>query len=246
MVEKNTCPPGRTSLAHAATMLAGWGTCSSNSMQVTASNCPACAAAKSSTTAFSYRTGSRLSSKCSCATFSALSERSMPVTRAPRCAIASAKIPPPQPTSSTFFPRRPRCASIHPRRSGLISCNGLNSPCGSHQRCASWLNLASSAGSAFMQRFSQIKSPARAGLVGHGGGLLLPRADDLDLDAAIRRQARHQLLVAAVLGSQLLALVAGHGLFLALAFGVDAAWLDALPHQVALDRFGAGHRQLLD
>src|SRR5437667_245253 len=108
----------------------------------------------------------------------------MPVTRAPRCAIASARMPPPQPTSSTFFPLRPRCASIHPRRSGLISCSGLNSPCGSHQRCASELNLASSAGSAFMQRFSQIKSPAGAGLAGAGEGLRLPRADDLELDAA--------------------------------------------------------------
>src|SRR5438046_7528697 len=122
----------------------------------------------------------------------------MPVTRAPRCAIASARMPPPQSTSSTFLPLRPRCASIHPRRSGLISCSGLNSPCGSHQRCASELNLASSAGSAFMQRFSQIKSPAGAGLAGAGEGLRLPRADDLDLDAAIRRQAGHQLLVAAM------------------------------------------------
>src|SRR5439155_833676 len=157
MVEKNTCPPGRTSFAHAATMLAGCGTCSSNSMQVTASN----------------------------------------------------------------------------------------SPCGSRQRCASELNLASSAGSAFMQRFSQIKRPAGAGLAGAGEGLRLPRADDLDLDAAIRRQAGHQLLVAAVLGAHLLAPVAGHGLLLALALGVDAVRLDALRHQIGLDRFGAAHRQLL-
>src|SRR5436309_15572537 len=169
----------------------------------------------------------------------------MPVTRAPRCAIASARMPPPQPTSSTFFPLRPRCASIHPRRSGLISCSGLNSPCGSHQRCASELNLASSAGSAFMQRFSQIKSPAGAGLAGAGEGLRLPRADDLDLDAAIRRQAGHQLLVAAVLGAHLLAPVAGHGLLLALALGVDAVRLDALRQQLGIDCFGESHRQLM-
>src|SRR5882672_4941255 len=193
----------------------------------------------------------------------------MPVTRAPRCAIASARMPPPQPTSSTLFPLRPRCASIHSRRSGLISCNGLNSPCGSHQRCASELNLASSAGSAFMEKsgsepdfdrrchqqiltksgsdpdFSPNKKPRRSGAFWTRRGLLLPRADDLDLDAAIRRQARHQLLVAAVLGAELLALVAGHGLLLALTFGVDAVLLDALRHQIGLDRLGAAHRQLL-
>ena len=41
------------------------------------------------------------SSRCSCATLSGLSARSMPVTCAPRAAIASLSMPPPQPTSST-------------------------------------------------------------------------------------------------------------------------------------------------
>src|SRR6185436_1412111 len=88
----------------------------------------------------------------------------MPVTCEPRAAIASARMPPPQPTSSTFFPARLACESIQPRRSGLISCSGRNSPSGSHQRCASWLNFSSSAGSAFMlESFSQKKGPAEAG-----------------------------------------------------------------------------------
>ncbi len=38
MVEKNTAPPGFASRAQAATTLAGFGTCSSISMQVTTSN----------------------------------------------------------------------------------------------------------------------------------------------------------------------------------------------------------------
>jgi len=37
MVEKNTVPPGLTSVAQAVTTLAGSGTCSSISMQVTTS-----------------------------------------------------------------------------------------------------------------------------------------------------------------------------------------------------------------
>src|SRR3989304_135281 len=41
MVEKKTCPPGFARRAHAATVLAGSGTCSSSSMHVTTSNCPA-------------------------------------------------------------------------------------------------------------------------------------------------------------------------------------------------------------
>ena len=40
-------------------------------------------------------------------------------------------------------------------------------------------------------------------------------------------------------------LLLGDGLLLALALGVDAVRLDALRHQVGLDRFGAAHRQPL-
>src|SRR3954466_1672437 len=89
----------------------------------------------------------------------------MPVTSAPRRAIASARMPPPQPTSSTFLPARPARSSIHCRRSGLISCSGRNSPCGSHQREASALNFSSSAGSTFIREpFSQKKAPPKRGL----------------------------------------------------------------------------------
>jgi hypothetical protein len=45
MVEKNARPPGLSSRAQAATALAGSGTCSSISMQVSTSNAPACDAA---------------------------------------------------------------------------------------------------------------------------------------------------------------------------------------------------------
>src|SRR6185295_9674668 len=58
------------------------------------------------------------------------------------------RIPPPHPTSTMRLPESPPARrSICARRSGLISCSGLNSLVGSHQRCASALNLASSAGS---------------------------------------------------------------------------------------------------
>src|SRR5437763_2856831 len=88
----------------------------------------------------------------------------MPVTSAPRPAIASARMPPPQPTSSTRLPARRARSSIQSRRSGLMSCSGRNSPCGSHQRWASWLNFSNSAGSAFIESIVPKKSPAEAGL----------------------------------------------------------------------------------
>src|SRR3954469_1484531 len=87
----------------------------------------------------------------------------MPVTRAPRPAIASARMPPPQPTSITVLPARRARSSIQSRRSGLMSCSGRNSPCGSHQRWARSLNFCSSAGSAFTARFSQKKAPPKRG-----------------------------------------------------------------------------------
>ena len=77
----------------------------------------------------------------------------MPVTVRAARAIASARMPPPQPTSRTRLPARPPATrSIQSRRSGLISCSGRNSLSGSHQRCASAQNLASSAGSALRGR----------------------------------------------------------------------------------------------
>src|SRR5262245_43537362 len=142
-------------------------------------------------------------------------------------------MPPPQPTSSTCFPARLAWRSIQSRRSGLISCSGRNSPCGSHQRWASLPNFSSSAGSAFMGSILKTKSPAGAGLfVAEKDRLVLARADDLDLGAP-------------VLGAAVGGLVARHGLLLALALGVDAVGLDALGGQVGLDRLGAAHRQPL-
>src|SRR5262245_42400139 len=73
----------------------------------------------------------------------------MPMTRAPRSAMASASIPPPQPTSSTRLSLSAARRSMWFSRNGLISCSGLNSARGSHQRCASSLNFSSSRGSAF-------------------------------------------------------------------------------------------------
>ena len=76
------------------------------------------------------------------------SERSMPVTTAPSRAMASDRMPPPHPTSSTSLPAMPPAiCSIQSSRSGLISWSGRNSLAGSHQRCAVSENFASSAGS---------------------------------------------------------------------------------------------------
>src|SRR3954470_23939410 len=57
-------------------------------------------------------------------------------------------------------------------------------------------------------------------------------ADDFDFHATVLRAAFGGLVV-------------GHGLLLALAFGVHAVLLDALAGEVVLHRLGATHRQLL-
>ena len=70
----------------------------------------------------------RSRARAACATPSGFSARSMPVTCAPRAAIASVRMPPPQPTSSDALAREAAGdPSIQPRRSGLISCSGRNS-----------------------------------------------------------------------------------------------------------------------
>src|SRR5438270_5011873 len=97
-------------------------------------------------------------------------------------------MPPPQPTSSTRLPASSTPASIQSRRSGLISCSGRNSPCGSHQRCASFENFSSSCGSAFMEfPIVETKNSAGAGfLIGvEKLGLVPARAEHLDLGAAV-------------------------------------------------------------
>src|SRR4051812_44485887 len=100
----------------------------------------------------------------------------MPATVAPRRAMASARMPPPHPTSSTRLPASAAWRSIQSRRKGLMSCSGRNSPCGSHQRCASWLNFSSSAGSAFTRSLSQKKAPPKRGFLSRGSALLVGRA----------------------------------------------------------------------
>src|SRR6266850_6619321 len=177
-----------------------------------------------------------LSSACSSATRSGLVERSMPSTVAPRAAIDSARIPPPQPTSTTRLPERSACSSIQSRRSGFISCNGRISPERSHQRCARSPNFCSSAASTFelmnADGTADEKSPAAAGpfvavesLLRDGLG-----ADHFDLDAAVLLPALRGLVVRDRLAR-------------ALALGVDAVGFDALAHQVFLDRFRTAQRQ---
>src|SRR5512134_605040 len=174
---------------------------------------------------------SLLSCRCSSATRKAFSERSMPVTRAPRRAIASARMPPPQPTSSTAAPASSAWRAIHSRRSGLMSWSGRNSPAGSHQRWASELNFSSSAGSTFTELLKQ--KPRQSGVLNVEAKLSVPaRANDLDLDAAVLRAALARLIV-------------GDRLLLAFALGVDAVALNTFGHEVGLHRFGAPHRQAL-
>ena len=147
-VESSTVPPGLARSAQARMAEAGSGTCSSISMQTTTSKWPGCRAARSSTAIFSYLAGAPLSRACSRATCSDLSARSTPsVVAEPALASASVRMPPPQPTSTTLRPDRlpPACWTIHSRRSGLMSCRGLNSLSGSHHREASAWNLSSSA-----------------------------------------------------------------------------------------------------
>src|SRR3954467_13754411 len=169
----------------------------------------------------------------------------MPVTRAPRRAMLSVRMPPPQPTSSTSLPASGAWLPIHSRRSGLMSCSGRNSPSGSHQRAARRLNFSSSAGSAltFTQAFSQTKTPPQRGFSEPERPLRGARADHLDLDAAVGLQAVDQLLVLAIL-AHALALVAAHRLLLALALGVDAVLLRAFRHQEGLDGIRPAHREL--
>ena len=54
----------------------------------------------------------------------------------------------------------------------------------------------------------------------------------------LRAGTDHFDLGTAILRLAFLGLVVGHGLLLALAFGVDAVLLDALGHQIGLDGFG--------
>src|SRR5258706_7887752 len=154
-------------------------------------------------------------------------------------------MPPQHPTSSTALPASGAWPSIHSSRSGLMSCSGRNSPCGSHQRAARRLNFSISAGSAFtMAALSQNKKPRTSGVVcGSRRRLRRARADHFDLDAAVGLQAFDQLRAAVV--AHALALVAADRLLLALALGVDPVLLGALRHQVPLDGVGAPHREAL-
>src|SRR5690625_100930 len=151
-VEKSTQPLGLTSLAQAATTDAGLSTCSSISIQVITSNCWGCLSPNSSALLWWYSTCTPLSILCKRAIFNDRVAKSIPVTWAPSRAMLSERIPPPQPTSSTALScRLPTCSSTQFRRSGLISCNGLNSLSGSHQRVARALNFSISAGSTLIR-----------------------------------------------------------------------------------------------
>src|SRR5687768_3033113 len=73
----------------------------------------------------------------------------------------------------------------------------------------------------------------------------LAATQHFDLYAPVRLQAGDQLLVAAALGAELLAIIAGHRLRLALAFGRDHVGLRALLGEVVLHRLRARLGQLL-
>ena len=111
-------------------------------MQVIMSNSPGEAAASSSAELSRYSSCTPFSSACSSATCKAACAMSIPRTRAPWRAMASASMPPPQPTSRTRAPASEARSSMKASRSGLSSCSGRNSPAGSHQRCARASNLA--------------------------------------------------------------------------------------------------------
>src|SRR5437879_2469833 len=166
----------------------------------------------------------------------------MPLTFAPRRAIASARIPPPQPTSSADAPASSAMRAIQSRRSGLIWWSGLNSLSGSHQRCASALNFSSSCWSAFISSCHIVRRRNKKALPRQGFSrsalLLYGGTDGFAFDAAVRLEAGDQLL------GLLVALALLDRLALALALGVDPARRDALADEIGLHRVGAAHRQL--
>ena len=65
---------------------------------------------------------------CRRATVSGLPAMSMPVTRAPAWAMDSARMPPPQPTSTAVASFRSARSAMNANLTGLMSCRGLKSP----------------------------------------------------------------------------------------------------------------------
>src|SRR5690606_7196611 len=161
----------------------------------------------------------------------------MPSTSAPRPAIDSARMPPPQPMSTTRRPRKGASRSIQASLSGLIWCSGLNSDSGSHQREASAENLASSAGSALAgvacsgcavsavtnRILDDEKKPRRSGVSPEG-----PAGADPWPESATRTGADHLDFHATVLRAAIAGLVVGDRLLLAFAFRVDTVRFVAL------------------
>ena len=164
-------PPGCASAAHAATIDAGSGTCSSISMHVTTSNARgrlarqrlrrdepivdrrrrirADAAARRRAPS---RTG-RCRSRCAPRSGHRLGQDAAAAADVERRACRRGRLP---------------ARSIQSSRSGLISCSGRNSLSGSHQRCASAANFASSAGSA-------LRDVSAAGVAVHRGAVVRSR-----------------------------------------------------------------------
>ena len=146
-VEKNTQPPGLTSVAQARTTAAGSGTCSSISMQVTTSKRAGllCGQRLGRDLAVVDVVDARLQRMQARHAAAACAARSMPVTRGAAArhrfgqdAAAAADV------EHRLAAQAGAGASIQSSRSGLIWCSGRNSLSGSHQRWASSLNLASS------------------------------------------------------------------------------------------------------
>ena len=159
MVDSTNTPLGLSRVKQALIIDCGSGTCSSISIQVTTSNSPACALAKSSTATQAKSIAWLVCVAWICAALILASPKSIPVTVAPRTAMLCDKIPPPQPTSNTFLPVKPDCwramvcCSIQFKRSGLIWCKVANAPDLSHHSLARSVNFCTSCKSTFCCRF---------------------------------------------------------------------------------------------
>ena len=121
-----------------------------------------------------------------------------------------------------------------------MSCSGRNSPSGSHQRWASWLNFSSSAGSAFTMPIVPKKNPAGAGFLSTGEADQFLRVPMTSISTR-RSGCRHLISAACRAVLHLSPRRAASRPCPRCRRGC----LDALRHQVGLDRLGAAHRQRL-
>src|SRR6185437_3745199 len=134
---------------------------------------------------------------CWRATLSDSVDRSMPVTRAPCFASASARMPPPQPTSTTRGAVPVSRSVMKRRRRPLMACNWPILPCGSHHSWAMRSKWAISAASTFGE---SVMGGCDPGLQGGDGGVEFAAADVVDEHAGTDGdRQRHALGAIAVL-----------------------------------------------